>query len=181
MANRKESIDIASKRYPIRNRTERIFRVFLDKVFPNANIAYEPEPFSAIIYRREKHPTIPDFALDPMMGAATTRPDFRITKPNGKKIYIEITKDRKNGTDPKQDDKEIMRIAAPNYPYVVLYGDTLLSIQRKYREFNFFKSEKKKEPQVISSKKDKQPKKFTIRNRAEMGNRHTIFQNCNKH
>lgn len=37
-----------------------------------------------------------------------------------------------------------MKEAAPNYPYVVLYGDTLKKIQRKYKGFNFFKNEKKK-------------------------------------
>jgi hypothetical protein len=143
MLNRKESIEIASKQFHIRGRTERIFRVFLGEVFPDANISYEPEAFSATTYRHEKHPTIADFALSPMMGTATTRPDFRVIKPNGKKIYIEITKDRKNGTDPKLRDKEIMKKAAPNCAYVVLYGGTLMKIQKKHAEFNFFKEERK--------------------------------------
>lgn len=164
MVNKKESVEIASKQFKIRDRTERIFRVFLGKVFPDANISYEPESFSAINYH---------FARE------TTRPDFRVIRPQGKTIYIEITKDRRNGTDPKLREKEIMKKAAPNCIYVVLYGETLLKIQKKYEEFNFFKSKKKKVSQ--SDLPQNKAKKLTIRTRVEMGNKYSIFSTNGRH
>lgn len=114
-------------RASIPNRTERMFYVFLEQVFPNANISYESTAFSAIIDGREK----------------TTIPDFKVVRPDDKTIFIEITRDRRNGTDPKEIDRRIMKEAAPDSIYVVLYGGNLKKIQTKYEGYNFFKNEKK--------------------------------------
>lgn len=131
MANRREALAVekASERYNKLERTERLFRVFLERVFPGAEISYQAESFTA-----PNDNGIPE----------TTIPDFRVIRPDGKIIFIEITKERRNGIDPKERDRKIMKKAAPNSPYVVIYADTLKKIQAKYKGFDFFKSEKRK-------------------------------------
>lgn len=141
MTNRQETLRVEREAEKLEgtipNGAERAFCVFLKQVFPGADIVYEPEFFTA---------TNDDGKTE------TTRPDFRVVRPDGKTIFIEITRNRKNGTDPKERDKMIMKKAAPNYLYVVLYADALLRIQRKNDGFDFFKKEKKKRKVPYSNK-----------------------------
>lgn len=130
MASRKESLEVekAAESFNfIKGRTERIFIVFLHRVaFPDAiSISYEAKTFTS-------HD-----------GKETTKPDCEVVRRDGKTIYIEITKERRNGTDPKERERRIMREAAPNCPYVVLYNNTLKKIQEKHKGYDFFREDKR--------------------------------------
>lgn len=120
-------IERASLTLGIPKRTEATFCVFLLQIYPEGTkISYEAEPFTRKNEKGEDESTIPD---------------YKIIKPSGKTIYIEITKDRKNGSDPKERERKIMKQAAPDSPYIVLYCDALKRIQKKHRGFDFFKKE----------------------------------------
>jgi len=120
-----ERIEASSKQFDISKRTERIFRVFLEQVFPDANISYEAKSFTAIIDGKEE----------------TTVPDFEVVRRDGKTIFIEITKDSRNGADPKEREKRIMEQAASDVIYIVLYNNDLKKIQREHPGFEFFKKD----------------------------------------
>jgi hypothetical protein len=114
------------------DRTVRVFRVFIEPYFPiGTKYFYQPDEFTAIINGKKE----------------TTRPDLKIVRPDGKKIIrMEFTKGKRNGTDPKEREKEIMKQAAPNDIFVALYCNNLKRMQMKFRDegLNLFKDEKKK-------------------------------------
>jgi hypothetical protein len=141
MANGKELlVDSVAESFKslIPKRTERMFHVFLklEQIFPGGDITYEADPFTI---------TNADGTRE------TTIPDHRIIRSDGKKIYIEVTKGKKNGTDPKGRERRIMKLAAPDVTYVVLYNNALKFIQRKYEGYDFFKEEKKRKKDKESS------------------------------
>jgi len=121
-----ERIEASSRQFDIPKRTERIFRAYLELKFPEAEISYEAESFSIINEFGKKE---------------TTTPDFRIVKPDGKRIFVEITKSSRNGTDPKERNRRIMKQAAPKDIYIVLYNKELKRIQRECPGFEFFKKD----------------------------------------
>ena len=142
MSNRKEFflIEREAEKYrtAIPDRTERIFYLFLKQTYKDARISYEARTFSAFIDGKMR----------------TTKPDFEIVESDGKITFMEITKSRKNGTDPKEIDKKIMEIAVPNCPYLVFYAGELKQIQRENPPYDFFKSKKRKREKIkLSSKK----------------------------
>lgn len=140
MANRKEILEIkkiSDSLIPnIPGRTERMFYIFLTKIFPDSEIYYESTSFT----------------IKNGNGKEETVPDFKVVNPDGKTIFIEITKGRRNGSDPKERERRIMKEASPNTPYIVLYNEDLKKIQMENDNFDFFKSEKKRR------KKDKHDK-----------------------
>ena len=142
MANRKESLRIekASRAYSnIPDMTVREFRTFLEleQIYPGADISYESASFIAKNDDGKEEETKPDLKV--------------IRQPDNKKIFIEITKEKRNGKDPKGRERRIMRKAAPDCAYVVLYNDSLKRIQVKYKGYNFFKKENKRRVSKESS------------------------------
>lgn len=74
---------------------------------------------------------------------AETTPDFRIRRPGrNENIFLEITTANYNGTDPKERQKQVMRIVKKMRPekkirYLVLYGKHLDKIHAEHPEINF--------------------------------------------
>ncbi len=102
---------------------QQIARHFLNK-FSNARITYEPAEFSADIEGKTRS-TIPDFQIDYLN--------------TGRSVYVEITAAKRTEGDPKARQKKVMRQAAPDIKYIVLYRDCLERIQNKYpKEVNIF-------------------------------------------
>jgi hypothetical protein len=135
MANIKEArMERAAKKFEksIPDRTVRMFRVFIEESYPEGTVfLYQSESFTANIDGKEE----------------TTCPDLKIVRPGGKKIIrVELTKSKRNGTDPKERERKIMKQKAPNDIFVALYCDNLKRIQTKHKDggLNLFKVEKKK-------------------------------------
>ena len=91
--------------------TETRFASFLRKKQPHSIIRIEPHEFRVTFEDKTTRSTVPDIYLE---------------KKDGTIIYIEITHQELNGTDPKEKQKEVMS----NFPekYVVLYGPNLQNI-----------------------------------------------------
>lgn len=102
---------------------EEEFGRFLRKRFPNAEVEYEPQTFMTNGKPRE--------------GAT---PDFRITLPSGRQVFVKVTtlpqKGGENLVDPKSRQKRVMKDQAPGVPFFVFYRETLLSLQAKKRYKN---------------------------------------------
>lgn len=113
----------------IKGTSEQQMFLFLKRLFPAWEIIYEPVEIWIHYQNGEKE---------------GTRPDFGLQKPNDKTItLLEITTSRNNGTDPKENQKRIMKEAnLPNVRFVVLYGGNLMSIMRKHPEANFFRAKR---------------------------------------
>lgn len=73
-----------------------------------------------------------------------TVPDFGLQKPNDTTTtLLEITTNRRNGTDPKERQRIVMQLAqVPNVRFVVLYRNNLRNIMRKHPEVNFFRTKR---------------------------------------
>lgn len=120
----------------IKGVSEQEMFIFLRHKFPDWEITYEPVEIWIHSQNGEKEGTIPDFGL---------------RKPNDITItLLEITTSRNNGTDPKENQKRIMREAAlPNVRFVVLYRENLKSIMSKHREVKFFRVKRITKPRNL--------------------------------
>jgi len=68
-----------------------------------------------------------------------TIPDFLITRPDGRRIFVEITISPNNGDgELKKRQKKIIEQLAPDAKYVVLSRENLLAIQKRHPEAQFF-------------------------------------------
>jgi hypothetical protein len=151
MVNMKEApMERAAKKFEssIPDRTVRMFRVFIEPYYPEGTeFFYQSEPHTATIDGKEETALI----------------DLKIVRPNGKKIIeIEITKSKRNGTDPKERERKIMKQKAPDRIFVPLYCDNLkkMEIKNKDKGLNLFKNEKKKRYKNIPLKSAPQPIKM---------------------
>ena len=70
-----------------------------------------------------------------------TLPDFLITRPDGRRIYVEITSSKKNNgssEEAKSRQKRLMSQTSEDIKYVVLYKENLEAIQKRHPEVQFF-------------------------------------------
>lgn len=107
--------------------SEQQFFIFLNKKLPNSKIIYQPFQFQI---------------QDEDGRIRGTIPDFLIIKPDGTKIFVEITSAQLNGSDPKEKQKRVMRMVAPGEKYRVLYRHNLENIQRLHPEISLFSARK---------------------------------------
>lgn len=108
----------------IRGVAEQQIFLFLKHIFPHGTqIEYEPLSFGIRDDKGVKHTTIPD---------------FRIIKPGGEEVFLEITTQSRNGTDPKAKQKSIMQQAAPEIRYKVWYRETLKNIEKRHPNVSIF-------------------------------------------
>ena len=121
--------DLAEIRHP----SEQEFARFLLQKSPHLIITYEPMEVSYFDERGIERKTIPDFTVE------------NPHSPNGRDrtTYVEITLAAFNGKDPKGKQKEVMRNAAPNARYIVLYEQNLRAIQRANPNFNPYEARKR--------------------------------------
>ena len=95
------------------------FGRFLRERFPDAKIEYEPQTFMST----RDEDGLPE----------GTTPDWRIEFPNGRIVFAEVTSAEKNGTDPKEKQKRVMKRSAPGIYYFVFYRQQLKLLQTKER------------------------------------------------
>ena len=108
----------------VRCPSERRFAKFLLQTNPGLIIEYEPEIFSYVDENGKLKLTIPDFVIiNPRQGESA------------RKTYVEITLAQLNGSDPKARQKEVMKNAAPDIHYTVLYAHNLKSVQKAHPKF----------------------------------------------
>ncbi len=97
--------------------TETRFASFLRRKQPHSKIRIEPHEFRTTFDDGTTKSTVPDIYLE---------------KKDGTIIYIEITHQELNGTDPKEKQKELMRTGFPDTRYVVLYQHNLQNITDRH-------------------------------------------------
>ncbi|MEK7517430.1 MAG: hypothetical protein AAB583_02680 [Patescibacteria group bacterium] len=136
--NSKEADPESNGNHPdIRGVIEQQLYLLLRNKLSGAEIRYEPYEFEHTTEDGKTEKTIPD---------------FYIRKPNGAVTIIEVTAALWSpANDPKEKQKRIMREAAPNTKYVVLYRHNLTSIQSKHPEISFFGS-RKIDPDELTTK-----------------------------
>lgn len=118
--------DIGRIRYP----SEQEFARLLLHKNPHLIIIYEPRKFEY---------TFPDKTTQ------ATVPDFLIINPrnSNQSVYVEITcSKRGTQSDVKERQKKVMKRAAPDVRYIVLYREHLMNMQRKNAAFDPFRQTK---------------------------------------
>lgn len=110
------------------DKTERSFFILFSRLLE------EKKPGATIVHE----PTLFEIQSEEINGG--TLPDFLITRHDGRKIFVEITKSkrRKSYNNLKRKQRNIMEISAPNDKYVVLSRENLESIQRAHPEINLY-------------------------------------------
>ena len=113
----------------IENTTERQFFILFSRLLrekmPRATIVHEPT-----LFEKQEGTNI----------VSGTLPDFLITRPDERKIYVEITISKMNGNEEglKHKQRNIMKASAPHAKYVVLSRENLEAIQKRHPEAQFF-------------------------------------------
>lgn len=102
----------------IQGQTEQNFFRFLQDRLPESLIEYEPQEFRAPVRSNGKRSVV-----------RGTTPDYRIVKPDGTEVFVEITLSPKRGKA-KQRQRKIME----HFPvrYTVLYIENLRNVEKAH-------------------------------------------------
>jgi len=123
--------------------SEKEFARLLLHINPDLEITYEPQRFIVANDEGKQKEAFPDFSIhNPESGylayiEITTRPKNDITYGNNG-YYVK---------EKKSEQRETMKKAAPNIPYIVFYQKDLARLQEQYPTFNLFSIRRLYKPQ----------------------------------